>query len=178
MEIKELDYKERIINLFGDICEDSVKNTIEKIVDINIKDNEYVQNAANIINSIGFVVDINNINLPPITINLSTYGGVCYDGFSLCDSIRTSTTPIRIVCYGKIMSMGIPILLSASHKVSHKNTIFMIHGTAAGTVGKVESIKEDVNEYSRLEKQLVDYICEHSKFPRKKLEKIIDEIIE
>ena len=31
MEIKELDYKERIINLFGDICEDSVKNTIEKI---------------------------------------------------------------------------------------------------------------------------------------------------
>ena len=173
MEIKELDYKERIINLFGDICEDSVKNTIEKIVDINIKDNEYVQTAANIINSIGFVVDINNINLPPITINLSTYGGVCYDGFSLCDSIRTSTTPIRIVCYGKIMSMGIPILLSASHKVSHKNTIFMIHGTAAGTVGKVESIKEDVNEYSRLEKQLVDYICEHSKFPRKKLEKII-----
>lgn len=174
MEIKELDYKERIINLFGDICEDSVKNTIEKIVDINIKDNEYVQNAANIINSIGFAVDINNINLPPITINLSTYGGVCYDGFSLCDSIRTSTTPIRIVCYGKIMSMGIPILLSASHKVSHKNTIFMIHGTAAGTVGKVESIKEDVNEYSRLEKQLVDYICEHSKFPRKKLEKIIE----
>ena len=174
MEIKELDYKERIINLFGDICEDSVKNTIEKIVDINIKDNEYVQTAANIINSIGFVVDINNINLPPITINLSTYGGVCYDGFSLCDSIRTSTTPIRIVCYGKIMSMGIPILLSASHKVSHKNTIFMIHGTAAGTGGKVESIKEDVNEYSRLEKQLVDYICEHSKFPRKKLEKIIE----
>lgn len=174
MELKDLDYKERIINLFDDIYEESVKNTIEKIVNINIKDNEYIQTSAGVINRIGFDVDQNHINLPPITINLSTYGGVCYDGFALCDSIRTSTTPIRIVCYGKIMSMGIPILLSASYKVAHKNTTFMIHGAAAGTHGKIESMKEDVDEYSRIEKQIVDYICAHSKFPRKKLEKIIE----
>lgn len=174
MELKELDYKDRLINLFGDIYEETVKETVEKIFNINIKDREYAQTAAAVINRIGFEVDPAHINLPPITINLSTYGGVCYDGFSLCDSIRTSTTPVHIVCYGKIMSMGIPILLSASYKVAHKNTTFMIHGAAAGTHGKVESMKEDINEYSRIEKQLVDYICDHSKFPRKKLEKIIE----
>lgn len=174
MELKDLDYKDRVINLFSDIDQESVKDVIEKIVELNIKDVEYSQTAAGVINRIGFKVEPDHIDLPPITINLSTYGGYCYDGFSLCDSIRTSVTPIRIVCYGKIMSMGIPILLSAKYKVAHKNTTFMIHGTAAGTFGKVESMKEDLNEYMRLQNQVADYICEHSKFPRKKLEKIIE----
>ena len=43
---------------------------------------------------------------------------------------------------------------------------------------KEETLEDAVNFYldetTDAEKQLVDYICEHSKFPRKKLEKIIE----
>lgn len=172
MELKELEYKDRIINLFGDIDEESVKDTIEKIVNINIQDAEYISTAAGIIGKVGFKVDPNLIDLPPITINLSTYGGSCYDGMGLCDSIRTSDTAIKVVCYGKIMSMGIPILLSAKYKVAHKNTTFMIHQTSAGMWGKVEHLNDRLDEIKRLDKLINEYIIEHSKFPRKKMNEI------
>lgn len=173
MELKTIDYKSRIINLFGDIEEEIVKDTIEKIVNINMQDEEYISSASSIIAQIGFKIDPTYINLPPITINLSTYGGVCYDGLSLCDTIRNSDTSVKIVCYGKIMSMGIPVLLSAKYKVAHKNTTFMIHGISAGTYGKAEHIREYVGETNRLEKLVCDYILEHSKFPKKKMNEII-----
>lgn len=173
MELKELDYKDRVINLFDDIDEESVKNVIEKIVNINIQDTEYISTAAGIIGRVGFKVDPSLIDLPPITINLSTFGGICYDGMALCDSIRTSDTAVKIVCYGKIMSMGIPILLSAKYKVAHKNTTFMIHGISSACWGKAEFMRDRIEETNRLEKMVCDYIIEHSKFPKKKMNDII-----
>ena len=173
MELKELEYKDRVINLFGDINEDSVKDMIEKIVNINIQDAEYIATAAGIIGRVGFKVDPNLIDLPPITINLSTYGGSIYDGLALCDSIRTSDTAVKIVCYGKIMSMGIPILLSAKYKVAHKNTTFMIHEGAGGMWGKIEHIKEQLSETERIDTLVNDYMLKYSKFPKKKLTEIL-----
>lgn len=173
MELKELDYKDRVINLFGDIDETNVKDTIEKIVNINIQDAEYISTAAGIIGRVGFKVDPNLIDLPPITINLSTYGGDCYSGMGLCDLIRTSDTAVKIICYGKIMSMGIPILLSAKYKAAHKNTTFMIHQGASGMYGKLDHLKERLDEDYRLDTLVNNYILEHSKFPKKKMNEII-----
>ena len=174
MELKQINLKDRIINLFGEIDETNCKETIEKIIDINIKDTEYINNALSVLGGLGFKVDPNYIDLPPITINLSTFGGDVMTGFGLCDSIRTSETYIKCVCYGKVVSMGIPILLSAKYKVAHKNTTFMIHDLAGGHWGTVASAEESVVELKRLQKQMIDYICENSKFPRKKLQQIID----
>lgn len=173
MELKEISIKDRIINIFTDIDEDVVGDVIEKIVSINIQDNEYISTATGIISRVGFKVDPNYIELPPITINLSTYGGTCYDGMSLCDSIRMSDTPVKIVCYGKIMSMGIPILLSAKYKAAHKNTTFMIHGISGGTLGKAEHNRKHIEETNRLELLVCNYILQHSKFPKKKMNEII-----
>lgn len=174
MELKEINYRERIINLFGEIDEETVKDVINRIVQLNVKDAEYAYAAQAVIGNIGFNVDLNMINLPPITINMSTYGGCIYDGFALCDSIRMSNTPVKIICYGKIMSMGLPILLSAHYKSAHKNTTFMIHGASFGSIGKVEDVKESLDEANRIQNMMIDYICENSKFPRKKLLSIIE----
>lgn len=174
MELKQINLKDRIINLFCDIDESSCKETIEKIIDINIKDTEYINSALSVLGGLGFKVDPNYIDLPPITINLSTYGGDVLSGFGLCDSIRMSETYVKCVCYGKVVSMGIPILLSAKYKAAHKNTTFMIHDLSGGHWGTVASAEESVVELKRLQKQMIDYICENSKFPRKKLQQIID----
>lgn len=174
MELKQINLKDRIINLFGDIDELSCKETIEKIIEINIKDTEYISSALSVLGRLGFKVDPGYISLPPITINLSTYGGDVMSGFGLCDCIRMSETYVKCVCYGKVVSMGIPILLSAKYKAAHKNTKFMIHDLAGGHWGTVASAEESVIELKRIQKQMVDYICENSKFPRKKLQQIID----
>lgn len=174
MELKQINLKDRIINLFGEIDESSCKETIEKIIDINIKDTEYINSALSVLGGLGFKVDPNYIDLPPITINLSTYGGDVLSGFGLCDSIKMSETYVKCVCYGKVVSMGIPILLSAKYRAAHKNTTFMIHDMSSGYYGKVSGMEESVTELKRLQKQMIDYICENSKFPRKKLQQIID----
>ena len=70
--------------------------------------------------------------------------------------------------------MGLPILLSAHYKSAHKNTTFMIHGASFGSIGKVEDVKESLDEANRIQNMMIDYICENSKFPRKKLLSIIE----
>lgn len=173
-KINLINHKDRVINLFGDIEEDICKDTIEKIINTNLSDDEYISNAMLTLNSIGFSTEPENISLPPITINLSTFGGDCFTGWGLCDCIRMSATSVKIVCYGKVMSMGIPILLSAQHKAAHKNTTFMIHDVSSYTWGKAQEIKESLDETIKLRNQYMDYICDNSKFPRKKFEEIIE----
>lgn len=173
-DLKLIDYKERVINLFSDITENSTREVIEKIINLNIKDAEYINAASSVLNSFGFSSETNTLELPLITLNLSTYGGECYSGFGLCDAIKMSDTPIRIVCFGKVMSMGIPILLSSDYKIAHKNTTFMIHDVSSMTFGKSKDMEESIEQTVKLRKQLVDYICNNSKFPRKKLEEIVE----
>lgn len=173
-KITLINHKDRVINLFGDIEEDICKEVIEKIINTNLSDDEYISNAMLTLHSIGFSTDPENISLPPITINLSTFGGDCYTGWGLCDAIRMSATGVKIICYGKVMSMGIPILLSAQHKAAHKNTTFMIHDVSYGVWGKAEYVKESLDETIKLRNQYMDYICSNTKFPRKRFEEIIE----
>ena len=174
MELKEINLKDRIINLFGEIDECTCKETIEKIINLNIKDTDYINNVLAMVSSLGFKVDPNYINLPPITLNLSTFGGDVLSGWGLCDSIRMSDTYVKCIGYGKVMSMGIPIMLSATYKAAHKNTIFMIHDLAGGCFGTVKNAEEYLEQLKQLQNQMVDYICTNSKFPKKKLQEIID----
>ena len=173
-DIKLINLKDRLINLFCDISEESCKEVIEKIQEINIKDDEYISNSLQILTSMGFSTDPKNISLPPITLNLSTFGGDVYSGFGLCDSIRMSETSIKIICYGKVMSMGIPILLSGHYRAAHKNTIFMIHDVSCCAFGKLHELEEYVEQNKILREKMIEYICSRTKFPRKKLIDIID----
>lgn len=173
-DIKLINLKDRLINLFCDVTEDSCKEVIEKIQDINIKDDEYISSSLQILASMGFSTDPGNISLPPITLNLSTFGGDVYSGFGLCDSIRMSETSVKIICYGKVMSMGIPILLSGHYRAAHKNTTFMLHDVSSCTWGKTREMEECIEQNKILREKMIEYICSRTKFPRKKLTDIID----
>ena len=173
-DIKLINLKDRLINLFCDVTEESCKDVIEKIQDINIKDDEYIASSLYILKSMGFSTDASNISLPPITLNLSTFGGDVYSGFGLCDSIRMSETRVKIICYGKVMSMGIPILLSGHYRAAHKNTTFMLHDVSSCTWGKTREMEECIEQNKILREKMIDYICSRTKFPRKKLTDIID----
>ena len=173
-DIKLINLKDRLVNLFSDVTEDSCKEVIEKIQEINIKDDEYIQASLGVLASMGFSTDPANISLPPITLNLSTFGGDVYSGFGLCDSIRMSETSVKIICYGKVMSMGIPILVSGHYRAAHKNTTFMLHDVSSCTWGKTREMEECIEQNKILRERMIEYICSRTKFPRKKLIDIID----
>ena len=172
MEIKEIELKERTITIFNDVDESSMSSAIEKIFQINQSDEEWIRNLYNILNASCAKFDSSVVEMPHIQVLLSTYGGDVYDGLSLYDSIKNSNTEVDITCFGKIMSMGIIILLASKNRKAYRNTTFMIHEISSGAIGKLADLEESVDEAKRLNKVLFDIIEKETKITKSQLEKI------
>ena len=176
MEIKEIDLKERTITIFNDVEEDTMATAIEKIFQINREDEEWIKNIQNVMAASGakFNPSKIDIEMPHIQILLSTYGGCVYDGLSLYDAIKRSKTEVDITCFGKIMSMGIVLLLAAKTRKAYRNTTFMIHEMTSGYLGKLADMENDLSESKRLQKTLWDIITSETKITQKQLDDIYE----
>lgn len=172
MEIKEIELKERTITIFNDVDESSMSSAIEKIFQINQSDEEWIRNLYNILNASCAKFDSSVVEMPHIQVLLSTYGGDVYDGLSLYDAIKKSNTEVDITCFGKIMSMGIIILLASKNRKAYRNTTFMIHEISSGAIGKLADLEESVDEAKRLNKVLFDIIEKETKITKAQLEEI------
>ena len=176
MEIKEIESKERTITIFNDVDESSMSSAIEKIFQINQEDEEWIRNVQNVMTASGakFNPSKIDIDMPHIQILLSTYGGSVYDGLSLYDAIKGSNTEVDITCFGKIMSMGIIIMLASKTRKAYRNTTFMIHEVSSISIGKVADMEDELTETKRLNKILFDIIREETGITKKKLEEIYE----
>ena len=174
MEIKEIDLKERTITIFNDVEEGTMSTAIEKIFQINQEDKEWIKNVRNVMAVSGAKFNPSNIDIemPHIQILLSTYGGTAYDGISLYDAIKNSKTEVDITCFGKIMSMGIVLLLASKTRRAYRNTTFMIHEGSSGAIGKISDMEDSVDEAKRLNDIYFDIIESEAKIPKAKLDEI------
>ena len=172
MEIKEIELKDRTITLFNEVDESTISSAVEKIVQINQDDEVWIRNAYTAMEASGVKFNLSSIEMPHIQVLLSTYGGNVYDGLSLYDAIKNSNTEVDITCFGKIMSMGIIILLASKNRKAYRNTTFMIHELSAGAIGKLADLEESVDESKRLNKVLFDIIEKETKITKEQLEEI------
>ena len=174
MEIKAIDLKERTITIFNDVEEDTMSTAIEKIFQINQEDKEWIKNVRNVMAVSGAKFNPSNIDIemPHIQILLSTYGGTAYDGISLYDAIKNSKTEVDITCFGKIMSMGIVLLLASKTRKAYRNTTFMIHEVSSCAIGKISDMEDSVDEAKRLNDIYFDIIESEAKIPKAKLDEI------
>ena len=158
MEIKEIEIKDRTITIFNDVDESTMSSAVEKIVQINQEDDAWIRNVYSAMEASGAKFSPTTIEMPHIQILLSTYGGNVYDGISLYDAIKNSKTDVDITCFGKIMSMGIVILLSAKTRKAYRNTTFMIHELTSGVIGKLADMEESIDEAKRINRVIFDII--------------------
>ena len=172
MEIKEIELKERNITIFNDVEESTISSAVEKIFQINQEDEVWIRNLYNILNASCAKFDSSVVEMPHIQVLLSTYGGGVYDGLSLYDAIKNSNTEVDITCFGKIMSMGIIILLASKNRKAYRNTTFMIHEISSGAIGKLADLEESVDEAKRLNKVLFDIIEKETRITKEQLEEI------
>ena len=172
MEIKEIEVKDRTITIFNDVEEGSMATAIEKIFQINQEDEAWKRNLCSVMDMSGIKFDPTAIDMPHIQLLLSTYGGCVYDGLSLYDAVKNSNTEVDITCFGKIMSMGIIILLSAKTRKAYRNTTVMIHEGSSGFTGKVADMEESVEESKRLREVIFDIIEKETKIPKAKLDEV------
>lgn len=169
MEIKEIELKDRTITIFNDVEESTMSTAVEKIVQINQDDETWKRNVYSAMEASGAKFNLTSIEMPHIQVLLSTYGGVVYDGLSLYDAIKNSKTEVDITCFGKIMSMGIVILLAAKNRKAYRNTTFMIHELSCGYIGKIADMEESVDESKRINNILFDIIEKETNITKSKL---------
>lgn len=172
MEIKEIELKDRTITLFNEVDESTISSAVEKIVQINQEDDAWIRNAYTAMEASGVKFNLSSIEMPHIQVLLSTYGGNVYDGLSLYDAIKNSKTDVDITCFGKIMSIGIVILLSAKTRKAYRNTTFMIHELSSGVIGKLSDMEESIDEAKRINRVLFDIIEKETKITHSWLKEI------
>lgn len=171
MEIKQLEQKEKVITFFGDINGDNVGNAIKEIMKINISDQEYIRQCRQWAVENG--QDTSPARLTPIEFILSTYGGSCYTGMALHDVIESSTTPVEVICTGKIMSMGVIVALGAKVRKAYRNTTFMIHQVMGFSFGTLRDLEESVAETSRVNEMLFSIITSKTKVTEDQLNDVL-----
>jgi ATP-dependent Clp protease protease subunit len=172
MEIKEIEIKERTITIFNDVEEGTMATAIEKIFQINQEDEAWKRNLCSVMDMSGIKFDPTAIDMPHIQMLMSTYGGCVYDGLSLYDAIKNSKTEVDITCFGKIMSMGIVLLLASKTRKAYRNTTFMIHEGSSGAIGKVSDMEDSIDESKRLNDIYFGIIESETKIPKAKLDEI------
>ena len=151
----------RDIFLYGDIDEESIKEVIQSIVDINYNDSLLLS-------------ELSNYTPNPIFLYISTYGGEVYECFGLCDIIKNSETPIYTIGLGKIMSAGLPIFTSGHNRYAYPNTTFMYHSVSSGSYGKLYDMKTDIQETERIQDIYDELIVENTKLKLSEVKTMLD----
>lgn len=110
-----------------------------------------------------------NYKRKPIKIFINSYGGHVYDCFGFIDIILHSKTPIYTFVTGKAMSAGFLIFLAGHKRFATPCSTLMCHDVACGTWGKVESLKNNLEETLYLQELIIKFIVRRSKIPEKTL---------
>jgi ATP-dependent Clp protease, protease subunit len=133
--------------LDGKVDEESIRNIVEKIIDINLEDE-------------------GNREPKPINIIINTYGGSLYEANLMIGVIETSRTPIHTYCYGKAMSAGFYIFSAGHKRFATPLATFMYHDASVGIHNSIEGLKKDIEWQERLRNQYDAYMLSVTNLPK------------
>jgi ATP-dependent Clp protease protease subunit len=154
----------RVIGLYSDVSD-------EKIAELT--------QAVLYLNEINKMRDKEKVPSKPIEFYINTYGGSADDMFAMYDVMQQvmEETEIHTIGVGKVMSAG-TLLLAAGTKGKRKigkNCRVMIHNVAAGNFGILPNLTNELEAIQQLQDDYINAMVEHTKFTRKKLEKLLNE---
>lgn len=145
----------------GEIDGGSVKNIIDKIMEINydddLKDEEY-----------------KGWEREPIRLYINSNGGNAYDALALFDVIKQSKTPVHTIALGWCMSAGLWIYMAGERRFVGEHATLMFHDVACWVYDKSEGIKQEYEETKRLAKMLCKSITDVSLVKQETLDDYIN----
>ena len=92
---------------------------------------------------------------------------------ALHDVIESSSTPVEVICAGKIMSMGVIVALGAKVRKAYRNTTFMIHQVKGLSIGSLREMEDTVAEASRINEMLFNIIKTKTKVSEVQLNEVL-----
>ena len=128
----------RDILLAGEVDTGNVKTVINQILQINREDeeNRYLYGEW--------------LEIKPISLYLSSFGGSLYDGLALIDLMRTSKTPINTYCLGMGMSMGLWIFIHGNKRYIGERATLMYHDISFWSDNSLEYVKDDLAQLEKM----------------------------
>jgi ATP-dependent Clp endopeptidase proteolytic subunit ClpP len=166
LEVETFDSSLHNFYLIGEIDEERYVDFLKQWNNMISSDESIISNNSSVFEECGFFVDpatALKVAYPPINIYLNTYGGNIYDGLAYYDLIKSTQPYLKnVYCSGKVMSMGIPILLAGTKKYAYENTTFLIHQASSFSEGKVGDMEDDVKEAKRLNNILFNIISKNT----------------
>ena len=115
-----------------------------------------------------------NYEREPIKIYVSSFGGSVYDMWTLVDIILNSKTPIHTYCTGYAMSAGFKIFLAGTKRFASSHATFMYHTLSDWKEGKIQDIKESLEQSERLQTAIEEYVTSRTKITNERLAEVRD----
>jgi ATP-dependent protease ClpP protease subunit len=108
-----------------------------------------------------------------IYLHINSYGGSVFAGFSSVDYILNSAVPVTSIIDGCAASAATIMSVTAKHRQINKHAYMLIHQLSSGMWGKYQEQKDSMENNDRLMKMIIDIYEEHTKIPKKELNKLL-----
>ena len=111
-----------------------------------------------------------------IEMNITSYGGSVYAGLRIVGSMESIKSPVKTVCEGHCMSMATYILASGEpgRRFALPYTTILLHEVSGGSIGTLQTMKNDVGEAERLQNLLTQILSKHTGIGTTELTKLMD----
>lgn len=148
---------ERQLYLCNEVMQSNISPLIQSIIKINNDDDSKEKEYRDWVRE-------------PIKLYIDSFGGSCYDGFSLISVIQTSKTPVYTIVLGYAMSMALTIFMSGHKRFLGKYSTLMFHDVSLMNYSdKAEGLKHGIEEGIRLRKMGIDILLSRSKIQEETL---------
>jgi ATP-dependent protease ClpP protease subunit len=115
----------------------------------------------------------NEIEPPPITLHIGSYGGSVFAGFAGMDMIKSNILPIHTVVDGAAASAATLLSVVGSRRLIRKNAYMLIHQLSSCLYGKFEEIKDDMQNLERMMATIKQTYIDHARIPKDKLDDML-----
>lgn len=155
--------KERNLYLVKQIDQESINNITKDIVNIN--ENDLLIQKVYRAYGLGY-------NPAPIKLFIDSYGGHVYQAAGLGSVIEKSKTDVHTIVTGCAMSAGFYLLVSGKRRFAYNDATILYHQLSAGTSGKLEEMKDYVNQLDILDKKLRAHYLRKTSMGKKLLDQL------
>jgi len=136
--------RNRTVYLFRDIDEDSSQEIIEELEELDTDKKKR-----------------------PITIRISSPGGLCSYGFAVVDTIEKLKCPTKAVAMGDVCSMAPLVFVACDERIIYKHSFIMLHPVFGGAEGDPRFMLSRVKNTAQSEKMYDDYFLSKTTMPKR-----------
>jgi ATP-dependent Clp endopeptidase proteolytic subunit ClpP len=110
-----------------------------------------------------------SVEAVPITLYLTTHGGLVHAAFSAVDTIRALKVPVHTIITGYCASAGTLLSLAGVKKFMTPNSFMMIHEIRSGFWGKYSDARVDHENITKLMDHVIAYYVSRTKLTKDRL---------